>query len=194
MQSEDHKGVGLVLGSLRQVTRELHDRIEQRFNAIVALSDPSSRRTIIDRYATLYRTAHGRLAGELDGVDGLDFDQRSKAWSNTRLQQAPADTTSVFPDPADTCEALGIFYVVEGSTLGGRHILRQLRAQGIEDAELNFLDPYGTDSGSMWRSLIAVLEREGSRGPTHLESICRGAARGFAFAEHVLCGDASEFA
>jgi hypothetical protein len=37
--------------------------------------------------------------------------------------------------------------------------------------------------------LLAVVEREGSRGPTYLESICRGAIRGFLHAERVLCGD-----
>lgn len=179
--------VGPVVNSLRQATRKQHRRIEQRFDAIAELANPMCRPAIVGRYAALYRSAHGTLAAELECVDGLEFAQRSQIWPDAKQQ--PIEATPPFPKPMDRCEALGLYYVVEGSTLGGRHILRQLRALGIVDATLSFLDPYGSAAGSMWRSLIAVLEREGSHGPAQLERMCCGAVRGFDFAERIFCGN-----
>ncbi len=189
MGLEGRKGTMPVLTALRQVTGALHRRLEHRFDAVAELSDASRRPATIGRYAALYSSARAALAEMLASVEGLDFLQRSRVWQSLRPPSITAETSSVFPEPADRCEALGSLYVVEGSTLGGRLILRELRARGVADPELSFLDPYGAASGSMWRSLLAVLEREGSRGPTCLESMCRGAIRGFVHAERILCGE-----
>jgi heme oxygenase (biliverdin-IX-beta and delta-forming) len=178
-----------VINRLRNATGMLHDRIEKRFDAVAELADPALRPLVIRRYAALHGPAHAALAPELDGVDGLDFASRSRAWSAVRWPPSDAWATPPFPGPADRWEALGVLYVVEGSTLGGRFILRELDTKGIRSPELSFLDPYGRAGGRMWRALLAVLEREGSRSPTYLESMCRGAMLGFLHAERVLCGD-----
>lgn len=189
MGLEGREGTPPVLTSLRQVTGELHRRLEQRFDAVADLADPARRPATIGRYTALYSSAQATLAAVLEGVEGLDFLQRSRLWQSFRPRCPAAETSSVLPEPADRCEALGSFYVVEGSTLGGRLILRELRTRGVSDPELSFLDPYGSASGRMWRSLLAILEREGARGPTCLESMCRGATRGFLHAERILCGE-----
>lgn len=186
---ERRKETAPVLTSLRQATSMLHRRLEQRFDAVAELADPSRRPAIIGRYAALHSSAHATLAPVLDSVEGLDFLHRSRRWQSLQPLTHDAGPSPVFPEPADRCEALGFLYVVEGSTLGGRIILRELQTRGVTDPELAFLDPYGSSSGLMWRSLLAVLEREGSRGPTYLESMCHGAIRGFIHAERILCGD-----
>jgi len=186
---QGQSAAGPVITSLRQATSNLHRRIEQRFDAVAELAEPSRRPGIVRRYAAFYYPAHRTLAGDLETVHGLDYNQRSALWRAALSEQLETQTLSVFPRPSDRSEALGLYYVVEGSMLGGRYILRQLRLLGVEDAGLSFLDPYGSVAGSMWRSLIGVLEREGARDPAALERMCRGAARGFLFAERVLCGD-----
>lgn len=189
MGLEGRKGPMPVMTCLRQATGELHQRLEERFDAVAELADPSRRPATIGRYAALYSSAHAMLAAILQRVEGLDFLQRARPWRPLRAFSARADDPPAFPVPGDLCEALGSFYVVEGSTLGGRIILRELRARGVTEPELSFLDPYGAATGQMWRSLLEVLEREGSRGPGCLESMCRGATRGFLHAERVLCGE-----
>lgn len=188
MKMEVRKGAGPVLGRLRQATGDAHRRIEDRFDAVSELSDGIRRPSVLSRYAALYQSALSALARELECVEGLDFASRRLAWRSAGMTAfklaAPA-----FPQPADRAEALGALYVVEGSTLGGRIILRQLRERGIDDPELTFLDPYGRSSGEMWRGLLAVLEREGSGAPACLDGMCRGATRGFLHAERILCGD-----
>lgn len=178
-----------VLDGLRRATSSLHRRLEQRFDAVAELADPARRQVTLERYATFYTSAYTALAASLEHVEGLDFAQRSRTWQSGRLLCGRPARAADFPDPADTSEALGGLYVVEGSALGGRLILRALRAQGIADSEFLFLDPYGSAGGSMWRSLLHLLEREGSRSLAHLESMCRGAIRGFGHAERILCGD-----
>lgn len=190
VSSSCRRGPEPVLASLRRSTGALHRRIEERFDAVAELADPSSRAATIGRYATFYATAHAQLAAVLETVEGLDFRRRSLAWAPIRSLARGGEARRDMPEPEDRCEALGRLYVVEGSTLGGRLILRDLRARGIADPGLSFLDPYGAAAGQVWRSLLAVLEREGSRGPGCLESMCRGAMQGFVHAERILCGDA----
>ena len=188
MELEVGKGAGAVVSRLRQATGDAHRRIEDRLDAVSQLSDAIRRPTVLARYAALYKSALSALARDLERVEGLNFERRLQAWHVAGMN-ATAPATPAFPKPADQSEALGALYVVEGSTLGGRIILRQLRVRGIDDPELSVLDPYGGASGNMWRGLLAVLEREGSGAPDCLDSMCRGAKRGFLHAERVLCGD-----
>lgn len=188
MQLDVRTSAAPVLTCLREATGDLHRRLEARFDAVGELADPKRKPGAIARYKAFYASAHAALAPSLAEMEGLDFSFRVRSW---RSIQSPAPVAQVpdFPAPANPSEALGSCYVVEGSTLGGRIILRELDRMGAADPELAFLDPYGSAAGSMWRSLLAVLERDGARGPAHLQSLCRGAVRGFAHAERVLCGD-----
>ena len=80
-----------------------------------------------------------------------------------------------------------MLYVTEGSTLGGRAILRELDNLGINDPDLAFLDPYGSETGAMWRALIAVLSSEIGGEEAGLAACCAGAVAAFSHAERVLC-------
>lgn len=68
---------------------------------------------------------------------------------------------SALPVSTSTSHRLGIAYVIEGSTLGGKFILAHLPSglaslRGIATA---FLAGYGVDTGARWRSFGAVVER-----------------------------------
>src|SRR5690606_33844887 len=176
-----------VTSLIRAATAGLHDRLEQRLDAVAELADPARRPEIIRRYGIFYASAHEALDKILQGTEGLRHTERRRIWKGFTLQRE-VDAPS-FPEPADRGEALGSLYVVEGSTLGGRIILRELRKRGVEDQQLAFLDPYGPQAGAMWRALTDTLEQEVARGSACVESICRGAVRAFAYAETVLCAD-----
>lgn len=178
------------LSHLRLATGDLHRRLEDRFDAIGALSDPKLRRQIVARYERLYSGAFRTLMSWLSGIVELEMERRqAMRWPDGLTAR---EAKSIFPEPANVQEALGLFYVIEGSTLGGRLILKALARNGITDSSLLFLDPYGSDSARMWRALLTVIEHEGQIGPVELESICRGGVRGFTYAENTLCGDAHE--
>jgi heme oxygenase len=84
-------------------------------------------------------------------------------------------------------EALGLLYVTEGATLGGRTILRSLAAQGVNLRGLAFLDPYGGQTGAMWMRFRSVLSQSLGTDEIRISGAVRGALRGFAFAELCLC-------
>ena len=72
---------------------------------------------------------------------------------------APAEFSQNLPliDTAD--QALGCFYVVEGSVLGGSVIKKMIRSQceAIPEAAFSFLSGYYPDNAAMWRSFLALL-------------------------------------
>jgi heme oxygenase len=142
---------------------------------------------LLRRYAAFYIPADDALACKLACLPELDFKPGSRS---AMLASFAAPPLPAFPSPASPSEALGLFYVLEGSTLGGRLILRELARRGVDLADLTFLDPYGTETGARWRSFLAVLERETGFGDERrIEEAERGAVRGFAHAERILCGD-----
>ncbi len=78
----------------------------------------------------------------------------------------------------DAAEALGSLYVMEGSTLGGRIIQRNIkRCLGeIGRASCSYFNGYGAETGSMWLSFLAELDKAPA---ANIEQIGRGALATF---------------
>lgn len=56
-------------------------------------------------------------------------------------------------------EAFGALYVMEGSTLGGNVIMKQLRKNpAFEDITFNYFGIYGNKTGLMWQEFKAFLD------------------------------------
>jgi heme oxygenase (biliverdin-IX-beta and delta-forming) len=174
---------------LRAATRQLHERLEDRFDAIRLLSDETRRAETIRRYASFHLPADAVLGRALGHIPALEMASRARG----DLISAHADGWQWidFPAPAGVAEALGMLYVVEGATLGGNVILKRLRDNGAVRPEFAFLHPYGSQSGLMWKRFLSAAEAEIGTGPEAREMACRGAVTAFRHAEHVLCGDAN---
>lgn len=69
--------------------------------------------------------------------------------------------TTLFEDVKNSSNAfkLGIFYVIEGSSLGGRVILKNISAVlGYDEANsASYFSGYGNQTGSHWKSFLATL-------------------------------------
>ncbi|MDR6158444.1 MULTISPECIES: biliverdin-producing heme oxygenase [Chryseobacterium] len=58
-------------------------------------------------------------------------------------------------------EALGAMYVIEGSTLGGNVIAKQLsKTEGFDDITFNFFGCYHENTGAMWKNFKETLDAE----------------------------------
>jgi heme oxygenase (biliverdin-IX-beta and delta-forming) len=154
---------GDVLRRLRSATAAEHERVEET----LGLMDPLLTR---DRLATVLELMHGFwLAAEagLDGwaarepadADALRWDRRRRgslfaADLATLGSPGAAPERPALPAVADTDEALGRLYVLEGSTLGGTFIDRHLAT--LPDlsggVRLQAFSPYGTETGAMWHA------------------------------------------
>lgn len=176
-----------MIEDLRAATRQFHERLEERFDAISLLSDDARRPGTIRRYASFHLPADAVLEQALGHIPALDMAGRARK----ALFTAHADGWEWidFPPPADVAEALGMLYVVEGASLGGNVILKRLRDKGANRTELAFLHPYGKDSGLMWRRFLSAAETEIGADTGAREMACRGAVAAFRHAERVFCGD-----
>ena len=186
---------GPVLSALRTATRIAHDRLERQLDAINAFAIPARRRSLVRRYYLLHVPAEAHLAVWLAAVPELEFARRRRAplilEALDRLAIAlPASGAPPLPAVRSRAEALGFLYVLEGSSLGGRVILRSLARRGVEAGPLRFLDPYEGLAGELWGQFIRVLERETPKHRRGIELAVSGAVAGFAYAEACLCQDA----
>jgi heme oxygenase len=83
-------------------------------------------------------------------------------------------------------QVLGIVYVLEGSTLGGAWLLKQLAPLGITAAHGgSYLASYGSDRGKMWQRFLFTLEEAHLRG-VRAEAIAAAAIATFTAARYYL--------
>lgn len=175
-----------ILDHLRSATRDLHDGLEARLDVFSRVAVPLARREMVSRFLAFYRPAEAALARMLGDEPDLDFDARRKVpalerdlatLNGAQTLDAPLAT------PANRSEALGFLYVLEGSTLGGRVIDKQLRVRGLSSEGLSFFQGYGDETGARWKAFCRVLERADDA-----DAAARGARSAFGQMEAWMCG------
>ncbi|HEY0780653.1 MAG TPA: biliverdin-producing heme oxygenase, partial [Gemmatirosa sp.] len=188
--------------ALRAGTRDLHDRTEAAF--VLAADDLTRAEyaAVLARLLTLHSSAEGALdpwTGALAayGVD-LAARTRSPLLRRDLAALAPDDPPGRPPAAGITAptpaHALGILYVLEGSTLGGQLLRRRIEARlGLTPATgLAFLTAYGTDVGAMWRAFSEALDRcdaaldPAARATTHAHAVAGARAAFLAFEREVV--------
>ncbi|MCC7266862.1 MAG: biliverdin-producing heme oxygenase [Caulobacteraceae bacterium] len=177
---------------LRAATKEAHSRLERRLDIFSHLKAPTTRAGLVARFEAMHASADRSLAPWLGDMPGLDYAGRRRD-AHFRRDLATLPNVAAAPPPAppslrDAPEALGLFYVLESSTLGGHVIRKRLAGSGVGAEGLSFLDPYETQSGERWGAFIKVLDRE-SAAPGASEAMVAGAIAGFAWVAAALCGD-----
>jgi heme oxygenase len=175
---------------LRARTATHHHGLESDLRIEDRLSGVDTRGPLIDGYNTFYSECEAVLWPHLWYMPDLTF------FSRFRSRNIPGKTELagsgnpladlVFPAVGTKAEALGAMYVLEGSTLGGRIILKTLRSKGVSTSDLHFLDPYGKHAGGLWRVFLSVLERETVPDRTAMNECVLGATNAFAFAAACL--------
>lgn len=179
-----------IVRRLRAATHEAHSELERRLDIFSHLHAPQTRAALVARFAAMHRVADDALSDWLTPISGLEYDSRRRS-DHFRRDQSELPVTSPpapprSPDVANRHEALGLFYVLEGSTLGGHVIRKQLDSAGVDAAGLSFLDPYEAQSGARWRDFIQLLDREGQASGAS-DAIIKGAVAGFAWVSAALC-------
>ena len=184
---------GPVLTRLRAATAAAHKDLERNFAVAARAATPLGRGLLARDYYLLHAQAERALAPWLMSVPGLDYaDRRRTPLLKTSLRRLGVATPSLgaapeFPALDGCAEALGFLYVIEGSALGGRTILRSLARTGIDLSGLDFLDPYGPLTAKSWGSFVRVIEREVGSAEARLAEASRGATKGFSYATACLC-------
>ena len=175
-----------VVQALRAATGDAHQALDRAIDPVAALREFPRRIAMLRRYHVMHAGAEAAMAPFLAADHGLCFDRRRRAAvllaDLAALGASPARTVAV-PTITTHPAALGMLYVMEGSTLGGKLIRRDLQADGVDMTGLGFLDPYGADAGRMWRVVIDRLE---SSPAADLQAVVDGAVAGFGYAAACL--------
>jgi heme oxygenase len=171
---------------LKTATATAHVQVERRARVVERLQGADQGALVAGFYA-LHAEVEAAAAPWLHDHPALGFETRRR----TPLLRKSLDGMGVAPPPvnaavtaANPAQALGLMYVVEGSTLGGKVIRKALAAGGGSLAGMEFLDPYGDATGAQWRAFLAVLD-DIAQGD--LDAAVDGALQGFRLAEQHLC-------
>lgn len=173
-----------VLDDIRAATRRRHDNLESDSKIVERLLTPEGRREVLSALYGLHQEAERVLLPWLAPLPDLHYERRLKlsclGHDLKALGVGPRDLPTIYsvPDLGSTAEALGFAYVLEGATLGGRVIAKQLSRAGGTLAGTSFFDVYGDAAGTHWKAFCRVLERECSASPA---GSVRGACAGFDF-------------
>jgi heme oxygenase len=160
--------VPTVLQDLRAGTAELHIALEKRLPFFSDALDKSAFQRLMQAYYGFYLPMETALRSS--GVSPVDFDlaARMKAQtlrndlhalslSNEAIDGLPICQSLPVIDSSAAC--LGVLYVLEGATLGGQILRREIASRLSLDADNGaaFLDIYGAATGRRWRDFIEYL-------------------------------------
>ncbi len=183
-----------LLARLRATTAPHHRRTE----AVIPILAPT---LDLVGYADVLQRMHDVVAPLETALDRvlaaspLAFDDEATAWPARRKAPllardlvalaargivptaSPAPLDAAWPD--DVPSAVGALYVVEGATLGGQVVLRQVapRLGLAPEAGCAFYAAYGARTGAMWKAFGAAVGRweaaHAAEGPAVVAAACR---------------------
>ncbi|MBC3365148.1 biliverdin-producing heme oxygenase [Pseudomonas sp. SWRI154] len=157
-----------LIQALRAETAELHVALEKRLPFFSEHLDLSLYQRLMAAYYGFYRPLERRLHAPALGTTGLDQSPRIKLpvlrgdLVALGLDEAAIDalpTCQRLPQIDSPAAALGVSYVLEGATLGGRILRRRVAEQLGLDASSGaaFLDIYGELTGRRWKDFLQFL-------------------------------------
>lgn len=192
-----------IASRLREHTRPLHDRVEKAVDIPSRCASLEAYRSLLARMLGFYAPFEASQS-RLDWREaGLDFEARRKAHllradlSALGLSEPAIDALPLrqrLPEPGSLAAGLGHQYVLEGATLGGQILAREIeRSLGLSPgAGGSFYAGYGERTGSMWRGFCSAANSYCGDDPRRHEDALAGAVQTFEAFEAWLLGGAGE--
>jgi heme oxygenase len=177
-----------ILAELKEKTAPLHRALEENAGIWDCLSSRALYGNLLVRFWGIYSTAEARLAA----VEELPrwLPDLSRRWKRPALE-SDLNNLGIPPESWTICTGiteirtvaagLGWLYVLEGSTLGGQLIKRQVQERlglGAHNG-CQFFSSYGAEVGSMWRSFGQSLESFCQANPNCREEVVESAETAF---------------
>jgi heme oxygenase len=156
-----------IVALLRSQTEDAHSALEAQLGVLDQPASTEFYTHLLLRFLGFHLVweedlqAFPALARELrtrSRIRHLRHDLKNLGLTEAETSRAPlcGDAHRVTTDAA---RALGSFYVLEGSTLGGQLITKHLSGARWPPAEgLTYFNPYGSRTGVVWRSFKRWLE------------------------------------
>lgn len=169
------------LSDLKMQTSDSHKKLEE-LPVSMSIMSPEMKIEDYTYYLSLMHDVHNDTEGLIfpffsDAM--VDLEQRRKKHlienDLSFLNFKKNNAEKVFQtEGISTAFALGILYVVEGSTLGGRFILKNVSKfpELSGDQGVSYFNGYGEKTGSFWKAFLAFLseyEQEHNCGDAIIE-------------------------
>jgi len=174
----------MISAYLKEKTKNHHDETEENlqsqkiFDKSYTIED--YKKLLIHNYKLISRY-EPQISEKLKNHPDLNLHLRKKIDAlKTDLQNLNISTkTDQLTQNLDNeAEAFGALYVMEGSTLGGNVIAKQLKKNpNFEDVEFNYFGMYAENTGTFWNEFKTVLDREIAED--HYEDCVNGAKKAY---------------
>ncbi|MCI3944728.1 biliverdin-producing heme oxygenase [Pseudomonas syringae] len=187
-----------LLDALRAETNQLHVQLEKRMPFFSPVLDHAHYLRLLQAYYGFYAPLEAALResgfvpfslvpDERLKTSVLVKDLRTLGMSEHDIRQLPHCPQLPVIDSPGAC--LGVMYVLEGATLGGQVLRREvLKRLGLdEQSGAAFLDVYGVETGPRWKAFLGYLDTV-PRDVVFTEAAAQAAHSTFAFFEHWLGG------
>lgn len=179
----------MILERLRTHTAAAHQALENEVNIEDTTRTPETYRRLLERFYGFHQPFEVRM-GILPGWETTCYDPRTRLKSpwlredleamglgKEEIQRLPLCTQ--LPEVRTLAEGFGCAYVIEGSTLGGRHIARLLETGAGVQLPQRFFQSYGSETGPRWKEFCAGLEQFAAENPHSEPEILRAAEETF---------------
>ena len=175
-QDQPLSAVSAVLHELRAGTHTRHVALEKRLPFFSDTLDLERYTRLLSAYYGFYHELENRLLHSPWRVDGFDLQQRLKTPALCKDLQAlgvsvqPLALCETLPAIHSQAAMLGVLYVLEGATLGGNILRKQMSERlGLEAHNgCAFLYVYGEATGRQWKAFMDFL------GSVPLDAQARG--------------------
>jgi heme oxygenase len=195
----------VILDQLKSRTAAAHTSLEQRLGIArerATLGDYEAYLLAMWGFSSPLELGFRKLPAELGRelrieerckADLLEADLAALAARTGRPASSRPKWCDQLPSTSSVTRSLGVLYVLEGSTLGARFLLRHLAPLGIEDCS-SYLRSYGAELKVMWEGLRDVLVDHAQRHPELEPELIDAAQQTFARLDawFVQCGAAEE--
>lgn len=152
------------LRRFKDETRDLHELAETHVRILDAAATVDDYRCYLRAMYGFHAPIEEMLAGDGSLEEhGFAANLRRKApllLGDLRAlgDHVPPAWCASLPDTSSLARRLGVAYVLEGSTLGGRYILAHMPAS-LAAVPTTFLQGYGPATGASWKAYAAIAER-----------------------------------
>lgn len=162
---------GSLLSDLKQYTAEMHEALEARVDILNPALTLERYQFLLEKIYGFYSPVESRVA-TLMGYENLNLDPacRRKTFRIVADLEILGPTSKEIeaiplcpdlPELNTLSQALGCMYVLEGATLGGQIIRRELRKRPefYQKDCFNFYNSYGEKVGARWKEFCARLNQ-----------------------------------
>lgn len=153
---------------LKQNTASYHDAAEKLFNSAKIFNKTFT----LEDYKKIIHTNYLMLLHSEDKIfeELKDYSEKLKLSDRKKLPLIEKDLKSLLLEKSvadheleliSQHEALGAMYVIEGSTLGGNVIAKQLsKTEGFDGVTFNFFGCYHENTAAMWKNFKETIDAE----------------------------------